>query len=203
MYEYLPNGSFLNSNTSIFNLFSSTTKQLNQTTTSFIRILVIIALISLLFFILIIFIIAILIKSHRFRISSSSEDKVSSSSFAQSISTAISTDFSNEIYQFKQQPIISIDYSRRYENYLTPRPPLIHGLVPQTNLSPRFYRQYQGFDEQRRRRTPVNIQSPSLSSISPFADRGSLTSNKYNNTKRQTHLPIVTRLQNGDVLISA
>jgi len=195
-----PYEDFLLSTTSKSNLFSSTIK---QTTTNFIRILVIIAIASLLFFILIIFIIAMLIKSHRFHLSSSSEDKVSSSSFAHSTSTGTSTDFHNEIYQFKPQSFISTDYSRRYENYLTTRPTFIPGLVPQTNLSPRFYRQYQGFDEQRRRRTPVNIQSPSLSSISPFVDRGSLTSNKYNNTKRQTHLPIVTRLQNGDVLISA
>lgn len=202
MYEYLPN---LNSTTSMLNLFSSTTKQFNHTTNGFIRILVIIAIISLLFFMLIIFIIAILIKSHRFRISSSSEDKVSSSSFAQSISTAISTDFCNDIYQFKQEPIISLDYSRRYENYLTarPSPPFIHGLVPQTNLSPRFYRQYHGFDERRRRRAPVHVQSPSLSSINPYIDHGLLTSNKYNNTKNRTHLPSVARLQNGDVLISA
>ncbi len=133
-----------------------------------------------------------LIKSHRFHLSSSSEDKVSSSSFAHSTSTGTSTDFHNEIYQFKPQSFISTDYSRRYENYLTTRPTFIPGLVPQTNLSPRFYRQYQGFDE-RRRRAPLHIESPSLSS----------NNHRLLTTNQRTHLPTITHLKNGDVLISA
>ncbi|CAF3963369.1 unnamed protein product [Adineta steineri] len=205
IYDYLPNESSLTSTTSMFDIFSSTTtKQIYPPPMNFFRTLIIVAIASLLFFIFIVFIIAILIKSHRFRVSSFSEDKISSSSFAPSISTAISTDLSNDIYQFKQQqPTVSLDYSRRYDNYLTTRSTYIHGIVPQSNLSPRFYRQYQGFDERRRRRrAPLQIESPSLSSI----DHELLTTKKYihnNNTKTRTHLPIVTHLHNGDVLISA
>jgi hypothetical protein len=157
MYENLSDPS----TTSKSILFSSTIKQIIPT--DFLRILVIIALASLLFFILIIFIIIMLIKTHRFRLSSSSEDKISSSSFASSASTITSNDYPNDIYQFKSQ---TYDYSQHYY------PTFIPGLVPQTNLSPRFYRSaYQGFNE---RRIPVHIQSP-----------------------------IITHLQNGDVLISA
>lgn len=171
-------------------LFISSTLNSNLSfspTTNFFRILIIIAILSLLFFILILFIIAMLIKSHRFRLSTLSKDKISSSSFApSSTTTAISADFSNEIYQFKPQSFISNDYSRRYEDYFSTNPTFIPGLVPQTNLSPRFHRQYQGHYEQQRQRS-LHIQSPSLS---------------YINRKR-THLPTVTHLQNGDVLISA
>lgn len=143
-------------------LFSSTIKQILPT--NFLRILIIIALASLLFFIIIIFIIVMLIKTHRFRLSSSSDDKISSSSFARSASTVTSNDYPPDIYQFKS-PIY--DFSRPcYPTYLP-------GLVPQTNLSPRFYRPYQNFND-RQRRIPVHIQSP-----------------------------IITHLQNGDVLISA
>ncbi|UJR09466.1 hypothetical protein I4U23_013704 [Adineta vaga] len=202
IYEYSPNEFILNSTSTEFDFSSSSLKPVQETTTkNFVRILVLIAIASLLFFILIMFIIAILIKTHRFRLSSFSEDKVSSSSFAPSISTAISTDLSNEIYQFKQPSSLSMDYSRRYEQNLTMKPTFIHGLVPQANLSPRFYRQYQGFDQ--RRRVPIQIESPSLSSMNPFVDQEFLTSNRYNNMKTRTHLPIVTHLQNGDVLISA
>lgn len=171
-------------------LFISSTLNSNLSfspTTNFFRILIIIAILSLLFFILILFIIAMLIKSHRFRLSTLSKDKISSSSFApSSTTTAISADFSNEIYQFKPQSFIPNDYSRRYEDYFSTNPTFIPGLVPQTNLSPRFHRQYQGHYEQQRQRS-LHIQSPSLS---------------YINRKR-THLPTVTHLQNGDVLISA
>jgi hypothetical protein len=136
-----------------------------------------------------------LIKSHRLSLSTLSEDKISSSSFAPSTLTAISANFQNEIYQFKPQSFILNDYSKRYENYFeTIRPPtFIHGLVSQPNLSAHFYRQYQGFDE-RRRRTPLHIQSPSPS----YINHGLLTTNN-----RRTHLPTITHLQNGDVLISA
>ncbi|CAF3323453.1 unnamed protein product [Rotaria sp. Silwood2] len=208
MYEKIRNESLLLSTTkSMLTLFSSTRKETNSMTTSFIFILIIITIVSLLCFILIISIITILIKTHRCRLLSSSEDKVSSSSFAQSTSTAISTDFSNEIYQFQQLPILSTDYSRHYENYLITRPTFIHGILPQTNLSPRFHRHYQGFDKTQRR-APLQIQSPSLSFVNTSIDHGLLTTNKYNkdnndNTKKNHHLPTITRLQNGDVLISA
>jgi hypothetical protein len=190
MYENLSNQTLLSSTQSMFNLFSSTTQQTDQTPPNFNRILIIIAIASLLFLILIIFIIAILIKLHRFRITSSTEDKVSSSSFAPSTITAISSDFPSEIYQFKpDKPIIS----RLYD---------IPGLVPHTNLSPRFHRSYhRGYDE--RRRIPLHIQSPTLARINPFIDHGLLTIDKHANTKRRTNLPRVTRLQNGDVIISA
>jgi len=128
---------------------------LPQSNKLFLRILAIIALASLLFFILIIFTMIMLIKTHRFRLSSSS--------FARSASIITSNDYPNDIYHFKSQ---TYDYSQHYY------PTFIPGLVPQTNLSPRFYRSaYQGFNE---RRIPVHIQSP-----------------------------IITHLQNGDVLISA
>lgn len=184
MYEDFSNQSLVLSSTLKSNFFSST--MIQQPTINFIRILILIAILSLLFFILILFIIAMLIKSRRFRLSTLSGDKISSSSFAPSSSTAISADLSNEIYQFKPQSFISNDYSKRYEDYFSTKPTFIPGLVPQTNLSPRFYRQYQGHDE-RQRRIPLNIQSPSLSHI---------------NHKR-THFPTITHLQNGDVLISA
>jgi hypothetical protein len=142
---------------------------IKPTPTELIRILVIIAIASLLFFILIIFILAMLIKSHRCHLSSISEDKVSSSSFAQSISTAMSADFPQEIYQYKPPSNLSNHYSK---------PRLIPGLVPQTNLSPRFYRQ---------RRTPLYIQSPSIN----------------HGANKRIHRPIITHLKNGDVIISA
>jgi hypothetical protein len=203
MYEDLSNKSFITSTISMSNLFSSTKKQFDQTPTMFIRVLIIIAIASLIFFILIVFIIAVLIKLHRFRISSS-EDRVSSSSFGQSTLTATSTDLPSEIYQFKpQEPIRSTKYTRRYENYLTTKPAFIRGLVPQTNLSPRFHQQYYDYDE--RRRVPLNIQSPTLARINPFIDHGLLTIDKYNDNhiKKRTDLPKITRLQNGDVFISA
>ncbi|CAF5011059.1 unnamed protein product, partial [Rotaria socialis] len=62
------------------------------------------------------------------------------------------------------------------------------------------------------RRAPLQIKSPSLSCNNKYTDHGLLTTNKYdnnnnnnnnNNTKRRNHLPTVTHLQNGDVLISA
>ncbi|CAF1076383.1 unnamed protein product [Rotaria sordida] len=208
MNEKIRNESFFSSTISTITLFSSSTKQIHTISNSFIFILIIITIISLLCFILIISIITILIKTHRCRLllSSSSEDKVSSSSFAQSTSTAISTDFSNEIYQFQQLPILSTDYSKHYENYLITQPKFIHGIVPQTNLSPRFYRHYQGFDKTQRR-APLHIQSPSLSYVNTFIDHGLLTTNtsSYNNDniKKRNHLPTITHLQNGDVLISA
>ena len=174
------------STTSKSNLLSST---IQHSPSNFIRILVIIALASLLFCILIIFIIAMLIKTQRFHLPSS-EDKVSSSSFSRSSITATSTaDFPNEIYQFKPQSILSYNHSPPYGNYF---PTFLPGLVPQGNLSPRFYRPYLGHDR-RPRRTPVHIQSPSVSS----SNQGLLTTN------RRIHRPTITRLQNGDVLISA
>ena len=54
-----------------------------------------------------------------------------------------------------------------------------------------------------RRRIPLHIQSPSLSRINPFIDHASLTTNEHANKKTRTNLPKVTRLQNGDVIISA
>ncbi|CAF3425926.1 unnamed protein product [Rotaria socialis] len=209
-YDIVRNETVISTTASMINLFSSPKNETIPLTTSFVSILIIITIVTLLCFILIIFIIAMLIKTHRCRLSSSSEDKVSSSSFAQSTSTAISTDFSNEIYQFQQLPIISTDYSRRYENYLITRPTFLHGIVPQSNLSPRFHRQYQGL-ERIQRRAPLQIKSPSLSCNNKYTDHGLLTTNKYdnnnnnnnNNTKRRNHLPTVTHLQNGDVLISA
>lgn len=158
-------------------LFSS---PMQQARTNFIRILVIITLASLLFCILIIFIIAMLIKTRRFRWPSTSDDKISSSSFIHSTSTAIS----NEIYQFKPQSILSYDYSQRHGNYFCTRPTYLPGLVPQTNLSPRFSRPYSAFDTHYRR-APVHIQSPSLT----YTDQGLF--------------PSIKHLQNGDVLISA
>lgn len=103
-----------------------------------------------------------LIKTRRFRLFSSSEDKISSSSFARSASTVTSNDYPNDIYHFKSQ---TYDYSQHYY------PTYLPGLVPQNNLSPRFYRSYHEYNQ---RRVPIHIQSP-----------------------------IITHLQNGDVLISA
>ncbi|CAF5092775.1 unnamed protein product, partial [Rotaria socialis] len=75
------------------------------------------------------------------------------------------------------------------ENYL-PKPPFAHGLVPQTNLSPRFHRQQQTIDD--RRRIPLNIRSPSLSRINPFIDHAALTTNEHV-TKKRSPLPKITR----------
>lgn len=205
-YEAIRNDTLIPSTTSMIDLFSSPPKDNNTLPSSFIYILLVITFVSLLCFILIIFIITMLIKTHRCRLSSSSEDKVSSSSFVQSTSTAISTDYSNEIYQFQQLPILASDYPRHSENYLIGRPTIIHGIVPQANLSPRFYRQYQGFDKMQRR-GPLQIKSPSLSSVNKYIDHGLLAKNKYdhidNYTKKRNHLPRVTHLENGDVVISA
>ncbi|CAF4880550.1 unnamed protein product [Rotaria sp. Silwood1] len=209
IFQKLRHESFISSTISMLPLYSSTIKEIHTTIkTSFILILIIITIISLLCFILIISVITILIKTHRCRLLSSSEDKVSSSSFAQSTSTAISTDLSNEIYQFQQLPILTTDYSKHYQNYLIEQTKFIHGIVPQTNLSPRFHRHYQDFDKIQRR-APLQIQSPSLSCVNTLIDHGLLTTNKYNinnndnNTKKCNHLPTITHLQNGDVLISA
>ena len=147
---------------------------------TFIRILVIIILASLLFCVLIIFIIAMLIKARRFRWPSTSDDKTSSSSFIHSTSTALS----NEIYQFKPQSILSYDYSQRHANHFYARPSSYYlpGLVPQTNLSPRFYRSVSGWNPHYRR---AQIRSSSLT----HTDQGLF--------------PSIRHLQNGDVLISA
>jgi hypothetical protein len=200
IYEEFPNQPLLSSTTTVvYNLLPSTYKQLNRQneTTAFIRTLIVISIAIILFFILIILIIVILIKSHRFRVSSnSSEDKVSSSSFAQSISTAISTDSpTNMNYHQQQLPIPSIAY-QTYPRKSTFGP----GLVPQTNLTPRFHRQQQTLND--KRRAPLQIRSPSLSRINPFIDHASLTTNEHL-TKKRAPLPKVTRLQNGDVIISS
>lgn len=152
-----------------------------------------------------------LVKSYRFRASStSSEDKVSSSSFAQSTSTALSMDLStNPTSHYHQQleptrasisPITSADSFQHYDNYLS-KTGIVHGLVPQTILSPRFHRQQQVLDE--RRRTPLQIRSPSLSRINPFIDHASLATTKERQGSKRVSSPQVTRLENGDVIISA
>jgi hypothetical protein len=192
--------------TTIENFLFSTHKQIDRPkhSTVFVRTLIVIVVAIILFFTLIILIITILIKSHRFRITStSSEDKVSSSSFAHSTSTAISNDSSTNInyhhqLEQQQQPISTIK-SIDYKNYLS-KTTYLHGLVPQTNLSPRFHRQQQTIDD--RRRIPLNIRSPSLSRINPFVDHAALTTNEQF-TKKRSPLPKVTRLHNGDVIISA
>ena len=199
--EVYQDETFLSTTTrSMFDLFSSTQKQINAITTNFTHILIIIAISSLLCFLLIIFIITMLIKTRRCLVSPLSADRASSSSFTQSTSTAISTDFPLEIYQFKQFPIISTDNSKCHENYSMKNLVPIHGLVSQTNLSPRFYRQHQGIHE-RERQAPLQMQS--LSYVRPFVDHGLLTTKTYNHTKKRTHQPTLTHLQNGDVLISA
>jgi hypothetical protein len=205
MYEKFLDKPLLSSRTTtIRNLLLSTYKQINRRnqTTAFIRILIVIAIAIVLFFILIIFIITIIIKSHHFHVpSTSSEDKVSSSSFAQSTSTAISTDSSTNInyhQQLKQQSISTIP-PIDYETYFK-KSTFVHGLVPRTNLTPRFHRQQQTLDE--KRRIPLQIRSPSLSRINPFIDHASLTTNEHL-TKKRAPVPKVTRLQNGDVMISA
>ncbi len=145
-------------------------------------------------------IIIIVIKSQRFRVpSTSSEDKVSSSSFAQSISTGFSTDSpTNTNYQQQQQPISTLP-PINYENYLGTST-FMHSIVPQTNLSPRFHRPQQTLDD--KRRAPLHIRSPSLLRINPFIDHASLTTNEHLAKQRGT-LPKITRLKNGDVIISA
>lgn len=185
-------------------VFLSTWRQVHRRNEpiAFIRILVAIIIAVILFFILIVLIIIILIKSKRFRVASTtSEDKVSSSSFAQSTSTALSADSPTNIHypQEKQQPSIATLPLINYQNYLN-KSTFVQGLVPQTNLSPRFHRQQQTLDE--KRRVPLHIRSPSLLRINPFIDHASLTT-KENFTKKRPLLPQVTRLQNGDVIISA
>ncbi|CAF1026957.1 unnamed protein product [Rotaria sordida] len=210
IHEELFNEPFLSSTiptqttSPIYYLLSSTYKHSNRQhqTTAFIRTLIAIAIAIILFFILVLLIIIIIIKSNRFRVSSkSSEDKISSTSFAQSTSTATSADSPTDIdyhHQLKQQPISTV-ISSNYENYLT-RSTFVHGLVPLTNLSPRFNRQQKTIDE--RRRVPLHIRSPSLSRINPFIDHASLTTNEHL-TKKRSPLPKVTHLKNGDFIISA
>lgn len=190
---------------------TSKQSQRDQQTAIFIRTLIFIAIAIILFFILIILIITMLVKSYRFRASStSSEDKVSSSSFAQSTSTALSMDLStNPTSHYHQQleptrasisPITSADSFQHYDNYLS-KTGIVHGLVPQAILSPRFHRQQQVLDE--RRRTPLQIRSPSLSRINPFIDHASLATTKERQGSKRVSSPQVTRLENGDVIISA
>lgn len=191
--------------TSIYDMLSSTYKSLNSDdqTVAFIRTLIFIAISLMIFFILMILIVTILVKSHRLRISSkSSEDKVSSSSFAPSTSTTTSSDSPAQVdyhHQLKQQSISTI-VSPNYENYVT-KSTFVNGLVPQTNLSPRFHRQQKDIDD--RRRIPLNIRSPSLSRINPFIDHASLTTTSELSTNKRSPVPKITRLRNGDVLISA
>jgi hypothetical protein len=208
IYEEIPNEPLISSTTtSMHTLLSSTHKQINhqKPTTVFVRTLIVIAIAILLFFILIMLLVTILIKSHRFRITStSSEDKVSSSSYAQSTSTAMSNDSpinTNYHHQLEQQqePSIPTMKSIDYKNYLT-KTAYVHGLVPQSNLSPRFHRQQQTIDD--KRRIPLHIRSPSLSRINPFIDHVALTTNEHL-AKKRSPLPKVTRLQNGDVIILA
>lgn len=181
--------------------FSSTwkTQSFDHQTAAFIRTLIIIGIAILLFFILIILIVLILIKTHRCRMTSPiSEDKVSSSSFAHSTSTALSIDGSNHQLDGTRpsiNTISTVDFGR-YDSYLTTKS-FGPGLVPQTTLSPRFNRQQQVLDD--RRRIPLQIRSPSLSRINPFVDHSSLATQE---TSRPT-LPRLTRLKNGDVIISA
>lgn len=200
------NDLFLSSTTmtSIHDFLSSTYQQVNpqNETTVFIRTFIFIAIAMILFFVLIVLIIIIFIRTHRFHVSSTTcEDKVSSSSFAQSTSTALSTDSTNINYhrQLNQQPVSTIT-SVSYENILT-KSTFVHGLVPQTNLSPRFHRQQQLVEE--KRRIPLQIRSPSLTRINPFIDHGALTTTNEDLAKKRSPLPKVTRLQNGDVIISA
>lgn len=178
------------------------THPFDQQTAAFIRTLIVIAIAIVLFFILIILIILILIKSRRCRsTSNSSEDKVSSSSFAHSTSTALSIDGSNHQLETARPSINTISSFDlgRYDSYLNTKT-FGPGLVPQTTLSPRFHRQHQVLDD--RRRTPLQIRSPSLSRINPFVDHASLATQDYSTNQRPT-LPRVTRLKNGDVIISA
>ena len=205
LYEEIPFQSRLSATARIIQkVFTSTRRQVHRRNESlaFVRILVAVTIAIILFFILITLIIIILIKSQRFRVSSTtSEDKVSSSSFAQSTSTALSTDSPTNInyLQEKQQPSIATLPLINYQNYLN-KSTFAQGLVPQTNLSPRFHRQQQTLDE--KRRVPLHIRSPSLLRINPFIDHASLTT-KENLLKKRPLLPQVTRLQNGDVIISA
>lgn len=172
-----------------------------QTNNTFIRTIIVIFIAVLLFFILIILIIIIIIKSKHFHsmstATSSSEDKVSSSSFAPSLSTALSTDSpaNNTHYHQHPQPILS---TINYQNYINQSSIFVNGLVPQSNLTPRFHRQQQNLDD--KRRIPLHIRSPSLSRINPFIDHASLTTNEQ---LKKVQLPQVTRLQNGDLIISA
>ena len=182
---------------------------------AFIRTLMMIAVAILLLFILIILIIVILIKSQRWRSSStSSEDKASSSSFAPSTSTVLSMDLSTAMnyhhhHQLQLPPrsistISSHESTRQYDNYLT-RAPFLHGLVPQSSLSSRFHQQQQQQQQpvrDDRRRMPLHIRSPSLARINPFLDHGSLATNEHLAQQRSS-APKVTRLHNGDVIISA
>lgn len=123
-----------------------------------------------------------LIKARRFRWPSTSDDKISSSSFIHSTSTAVS----NEIYQFKPQSILSYDYTQRLGHSFSNRPTYLPGLVPQANLSPRFYRSSSGWDRHYRQALPsAQIRSSSLTH------------------PNQGLFPSIRHLQNGDVLISA
>ncbi|CAF3977039.1 unnamed protein product, partial [Rotaria sordida] len=104
-------------------LFSSPVIEIHSMTTSFICILIIITII----------------------VSSSSL-----SSFAQSTSMAIST-----------------DYTQHYENYLITRSTFIHGIIAQTNLSPRFHGQYQRLGILT---IPIVIYLRSIATYQPFCN---------------------------------
>ena len=174
-------------------LSSAATRPTHQLSPNFLRTLVIIISTITFFFLLILFLIVMLLKSRRLRLLSSFEDKVSASSFVQSTSTAISNDFSNDIYQFKPRSISNMDYGGFIEQSFRAPEAALTGLVPQNNLSPRFYRHHQNFSQ---RRAPLYIQSPSLSD--PHRSELSTTTQEpYVSQPRMTHL------HNGDVIISA
>ena len=185
-----------NSNTSenSFQKPTMKTDQRDQQTAAFIRTLIFIGVAIFLFFILILLIVIILITSDRCHFTIvSSEEKICSPSFAPSTSTGMSIDSSNQQHAITSISTIgSTDSVHPFETYL-PRNEPLHGLVPQTSLSPRFHRQHLVLDE--RRRVPLQIRTPSLSRINPIVDHNSFA-------KDRSSQPKVTHMYNGDVMIS-
>lgn len=89
---------------------------------------------------------------------------------------------SSSSFIISSSTIMSNDIGQENEHYQTGS--FVTGLLPQNSLSPRFYRPQQQFDQ---RRVPMYIQSPSLSFLG----------------QNQMSSPKLTRLENGDILITA
>ncbi|CAF1063462.1 unnamed protein product [Didymodactylos carnosus] len=132
----------------------------------------------------------------------------SSNNYPDSLST-VST-----IVNGQSTPFCRYNLPTSFDNYMSTN---TGGLLPQSQLSPRFHRQTTTTSQLRSLNVPPPIRTPSSTRIMMFPDHTNILSkhlpptrivtNNYHQTttmrKNNSTMPIVTRLQNGDVLISA
>ncbi|CAF1062747.1 unnamed protein product, partial [Didymodactylos carnosus] len=211
-------------------------------TAAIIRTLLVIIIAIVLFLILIILIIAILVRSHRSQISSAS--KYSENKLESKSSTQLSSQYKKQRSLYKTSTTPPLSSSNNYPDSLSTISTIINGqstpfcrynpptsfenylsvqsggLLPQSQLSPRFHRQTTTTSQLRSLNVSTPTRTPSLSRITIVPDHTNIltkhslsTKNLTNNYRRTTTttsmrknksaMPVVTRLQNGDVLISA